>query len=179
MHGGDSLKKTAILIVGGAAAMSAALLPFTAEAQNARQAPRTPAAAGICATTATKYKVSETDAATTSFEFVDVAESAIAFVQGKTGCVIISFSALTSIIGGEKLTIRTVFDGNINKCQPGGNNVGLVFESSDATGGGARQITFVCPNVVPGNHAVRMQFATFNGSEAYLGPRTLLVHYVK
>ena len=56
-------------------------------------APAAPVAAGTCEPTAAKVKVSKTYQQTNSTTYVDVIDTPIAFTQGRTDCVIVSFSS--------------------------------------------------------------------------------------
>ena len=74
------------------------------------------------------------------------------------------------------MVVRAVLDGNV--CEPDHNR----FVGSDASGSaspfGNRAMNFLCLNVAPGNHTVKMQFRTTN-SLVGLAYRTMIVHYAK
>jgi hypothetical protein len=68
--------------------------------------------------------------------------------------------------------VRARLDGTTD-CHPNDN----IFASSSPTADHA--MNYVCPNVAPGNHAIKIQFRSGSGPTVYMNRRTTLVHYVK
>jgi hypothetical protein len=137
-----------------------------------------PVAAGACATTATRYKVQTVPQPTTSMAYVNVIDSRIDFIQGgaRATCVIVLFSAEASAGANTALTLLPIIDGE-NSCEPSES----VFLTSGAGGIGTatHAVTFVCEDVAPGSHVVRLKFRSANGTTVTLGARSILVHYVR
>jgi hypothetical protein len=158
--------KLAITTLAGAALSLAALTPITAA----------PIAAGSCVATAMKYKVSTTSQSTgsTTKDYVDVIDTRIDFTQGgnSNSCVIVSFSAQADT-GGAVMQVRALLDGS--ECLPTDNN----FVGGTGAFGTfpSHAMNYVCENVAPGNHRVKMQFRT--QGEVALWKRTIIVHFVK
>ena len=141
-----------------------------------------PLATGGCVPTATRYKVGGANTqSTTTGEFENVIDTGIVFVQGGTNpsCVVISFSAEARIPASAptSMLVRPVLDGT-TFCDPG-----FVFfvEAPTAAGmpGAARAMTFVCEDVMPGRHTIKMQFRSTNAVSVTLGARTTVVHFVR
>jgi hypothetical protein len=61
-------------------------------------------------------------------------------------------------------------------CMPGDN----LFASDSPSGDLAnRAMNYICPNVAPGNHTVKVQFRSRFGGTVVLDYRTIVVRYVK
>ncbi len=122
--------------------------------------------------------VSKAGHSTTSNGYVDVIESGVWFVQGgtKPGCIIVSFSAEAGAAANETMVVQPVLDGT-TVCEPGEN----FFVPSIASGSnaGARAMNYVCTDVAPGAHRLKMQFRSFGGATVTLSYRTLIVHHFK
>jgi hypothetical protein len=119
--------------------------------------------------------VSTTSQSTSSSTYVDVIDTRIRFTQGGSSksCVIVSFSAQADTPGAV-MQVRAVLDGNI-ECLPTDNSfVGGTGALGTFT---SRAMNYVCENVAPGVHAVKMQFRSFG--EGALWKRTMIVQHVK
>jgi hypothetical protein len=157
--------KLAVTVLAGATLPLAALTPISAA----------PVASGTCATTATKYKVSKTLHQTASTSYVNVIDTNLAFVQGggSASCAIVLFSSEASGVANERMQVRVLLD-NLIVCQP--DNSLFANNTTDYVD---RTMSFVCADVAPGSHTIRMQFQSVTGGTVALGFRTTLVHYVK
>jgi|GEM_PF-4625333 len=122
--------------------------------------------------------VSTDSRSTTSVVLVDVPESSVRFVQGGTQarCVVVSFSAEAAAAPNDLMVVQAVLDGTI-VCQPGSNF--FVRSNATATDVAARTMNFVCAEVTPGAHKLKLQFRSRSGGVVQLGFRTLVVHYFK
>jgi len=159
--------------------------PSAAQNQQDGMAARRVAVTGNCATTASKYKTSFSAIDdTTSTTYQNIAESGIRFVQGgtKPGCVRVAFSAEARAntdpgqLDDQVMYVRPFLDGD-TLCQP--NAVAFVASDPDFTQLTAHAMTFVCTDVAPGSHTVRMQYLNFGEGEVHIARRTLFVDYVK
>jgi hypothetical protein len=161
--------KLGITILAGAAFSLAALTPVTA-------APL----AGACVPTATNYKVSTTVQTTVSTSPVFVLETFVKFTQGGFGgnqsCVIVSFSAEAAASPNTIMIVDALLD-DIIGCQPTNNF--FVQSNATATGFTDHAMSYVCQNVAPGIHSVRMEFRSNNGLAVQLLKRTTIVNHVK
>jgi hypothetical protein len=175
---GAANKRATATLAAVALSLAAVTIATTAAAQNGRAPQAQPAApvfAGSCVTTATKAKVSTLLQQAQSATYTDVAETKIAFTQGgaSASCVIVSFSAEAAAAANTILVVQAVLDGT--PCQPAG--VSFVQANANVA---ANAMNYVCANVAPGNHAVKMQFKSNSaGYGVVLGPRTMIVHYAK
>ncbi len=138
-------------------------------------APAAPVAAGACETTAAKVRASKTFQATNSTAYVNVIDTPIAFTQGRTDCVIVSFSSEAYAAANTSMFVQAVLDGNV--CEPSDT----VFVRSNATPSfnAAHAMNFLCLDVAPGNHAVKMQFRSSSTAGVELNFRTMIVHYAR
>ncbi len=137
-------------------------------------APAAPVA-GACETTGTKAKVSTTQQTTNSMDHVNVTETAIAFTQGRTSCVIVSFSSEASAAANTTMRVSAIIDSNV--CQPDEST--FVQSGASPSGTGGHAMNFLCLNVAPGTHTVKMQFRSVNGGDVTLDYRTMIVHYAR
>ena len=122
--------------------------------------------------------VSTAGHSTTSNGYVDVTESGVRFVQGgtKPGCIIVSFSAEAGAAANETMVVQPVLDGT-TVCEPGENF--FVPSNASVTHAGARAMNYVCTDVTPGVHRLKMRFRSFGGQPVTLSYRTLIVHHFR
>ena len=137
-----------------------------------------PVAKGICEVNHAAIMVSKAGHSTTSKGYVDVIESTARFVQGgtKPGCIVVAFSAEAGAAANETMVVQPVLDGTTN-CQPENNF--FVLSGASITHSAARAMNYVCTDVAPGVHRLRMQFRSFGGQTVTLSYRTLIVHHFK
>ena len=148
--------------------IGAALLSMAAPVQ---AAPRVNTA-GACAPNSVIYKTTDTTQSTSSVGAVDVHGLSASINQGSTNCVLIAFTAQAFTASNDGLFVQAVIDGNV--CPPGATL--LVRNAPDI---GSYAMNFVCPDVAPGRHTVKMQFSSNNGGAATLINRTMFVQYVR
>ena len=152
-----------------AAALAAAAMP------SAQAAPTEKAQ---CQVNHAAIMVSKAGHFTTSTGYVDVIESGVRFVQGgtKPGCIVVSFSAEAGAAANETMVVQPVLDGT-TICEPDSNF--FVPSSASGTNAGARAMNYVCTDVTPGAHRLKMQFRSFSGGAVTLSYRTLIVHHFR
>jgi hypothetical protein len=137
---------------------------------------------GACTTTATKYKVITELQQIFTTNYVNVKDATISFVQGgaNASCVIVTFSASAATDWDVAMHIRAQLDGTTVCNPPDPSWVQTSFQNS--YGPNACTMTYVCSNVAPGPHTIRMQFRK-SGVIAERGvrvyERTLRVDYIK
>jgi hypothetical protein len=136
------------------------------------------AVSGACAPTKKKFKVSFETESTSSQTYVNVDETNISFTQGGSSpsCVIVFFSAEANISGSDTtMVVRAEVDGESFSCEP----TGAFFLRSGATSEPvhANAMNFVCPDVDPGAHVVRIQFRRDGTGSVTLGFRTTIVNF--
>lgn len=115
---------------------------------------------------------------TNSTAFVDVTDSTVRFVQGgnRSACVLVTFSAEAAADGSHELLVRALLDGA--GCASG--PVALTSGDASAIATTARAMSFLCTDVTPGAHRIRMQYRSgTSGQIVSLHVRTLTVHYFK
>ena len=175
-------KITHTILIAAAGLLLALGTPTAATAQSPQQnsaAQPLATVSGGCAPTALRYVTVTTGITTTSTSFVTVSGTTINFVQGGTTakCVIVSFSAMADAVASNVMIVQAVLDGNtIIPCQPGATDFAASFAT--ATPRSAHTMNFVCPNVAPGNHSIKMQYVSVYGGAVSLDHRTMIVHYV-
>ena len=105
-------------------------------------------------------------------------DSNVTFTQGGStaSCIIVSFSGEAGAPENSWMNLRALLDGIV--CQP--NAVQFVRSNATATDQAARAMNFICPDVAPGSHTVRLQFGpSGSGQEVYLDYRTTIVQYAR
>jgi hypothetical protein len=129
-------------------------------------------ATGNCVTTATKYRVADTSAGTTSTSFVNVLQSGLTFVQGGSapGCVIVSFTAVITTADAW-MYVKPTLDGE-NPVDPNSGVWRVTVQDS-------RTAVFVFTNVSPGSHSLVMKFRSNNGGNVTVYNRTATLSYRK
>ena len=127
-----------------------------------------------CALNHAAVAVSTSSQSTASGNFVDVAESSIRFVQGgtKDGCIIVSLSAEALADVNAGMAVRVVLDGT-TECESSYSS----FVKSDPSRS-VRTANFLCTDVAPGAHRVKLQFSGNEGL-VLLDVRTVTVQYFK
>ena len=159
------------------ATLAAIGLCFAVVSTTPAAAPAAPVATGACETTAAKVKVSKTYQETNLTTYVNVTDTPIAFTQGRTDCVIVSFSSEAFAAANTSMFVRAVLDGNV--CEPDDNRFVASVGGGGASDFGNRAMNFLCLNVAPGNHTVKMQFRSTSDGTVALQYRTMIVHYAK
>jgi hypothetical protein len=89
---------------------------------------------------------------------------------------VVSFSAEAGAAANETMVVQPVLD-RTTVCEPGENffvpgNTGVAYP-------GARAMNYVCTDVTPGVHSLKMRFRSFGGQTVTLSYRTLIVHHFK
>lgn len=166
-----TLRTTSVV---GTAALFLTSGPLIAGNSPYKAAPPAAVTVGTCSPNKLKFKVSELFAQTTSSSFVDVPETTLNFTQGGTtpSCVIVAFSAEASA-SPAIMVLEVVLDGG-TLCFPSGN-----FFVSQAVTLSIHAMNYVCPNVAPGFHSIKMTFASDpEGSVVTLDFRTTIVQFV-
>jgi hypothetical protein len=132
----------------------------------------------LCQVNHAAITVSKAGHSTTSNGYVDVIETGVRFIQGgtKPGCIVVSFSAEAGAAANETMVVQPVLDGT-TICEPGENF--FVPSNTSVTHAGARAMNYVCRDVTPGVHRLKMQFRSFGGQIVTLSYRTLIVHHFK
>ncbi len=150
------------------------LLPFLTD--SAAAAPLVNVACGTTGSNAKVYTAMVQNSGSSSF--VDVIGTNVTFKQGGTtnGCVIVTFAAEAMVSTSAQMIVRALLETDA-VCGPA--DVSFVPSSLQPAGLGARSMTFVCTNVAPGNHTVRMQFRFTGAGSVQLGARTTVVQYLK
>jgi hypothetical protein len=163
-----------ISLAGGAALLLS--VPSIAGKAEHDASSRAAVAFGGCTPNAVKFKVSTLFQSTTSTSPVDVSETTLNFGQGGTSasCAIVSFSSEASAAANEVMLVDAVLDGS-TICSPGGNF--FVRSNSVATDLADRAMNYVCPDVAPGKHSVKIQFRSGGGGQVALDFRTTLAHF--
>ncbi len=112
------------------------------------------AAGATCSPTKMKIRTVTGTISTNSTTFQPITDTSITFTQGGTGpsCVVVRFSAATSVVGGGVSRVQAVLD-NVTMAEPGqvqfsGENVGSVSHAFE----------FLFPSVAPGSHNLRIMF---------------------
>jgi hypothetical protein len=112
-------------------------------------------------------------------DFVDVTEGTVRFLQGGTHprCVVVTFTAEASAPVNHALMVRVLLDGQ-EFCHPAD-----VFFSRGEDSPGARAVrsmSFLCTDVAPGPHRVRLQYRSTSGAATVaLQNRTVTVHHFR
>jgi hypothetical protein len=128
---------------------------------------------GTCTSGASAYSVSTDLQTTTSRKYRDVTGTSVAFTQGASGCVEVSFSGEGATTPGEILVTQAVIDGSA-VCLPGDNLFASDSPSSDLAD---HAMNYICPNVGAGNHTAKIQFRSRFGGKVALDYRTTIVRY--
>lgn len=153
---------------------AAGLLAFVAiPASAATNAAKT----GSCSPTTSKYIVSPGNVAShTGTIFATLPQASVSFKQGGTSasCVKVSFVAMTDNTAdpNSQIQIRAVLDGGTLAASP----IGYF----DNTVGGAQSYVFIFPDVAPGPHNLKIEYATNNVAyTATIFDHTTIVEYTK
>jgi hypothetical protein len=176
-----SSNRIAIAALAAAALLFGAVTTTSAAAQSHDQRSAStalaPAVNALCITTATRTKVSRTSQSTNLTTYVDVIDTQIGFHQGGTSasCVVVSFSAEATATTNQLMIVDPLLDST--PCQPGDTQFANSITSPD--GLAARAMNYVCPNVAPGNHTVKVRFKSSGGGPVSLNYRTTIVQYAK
>lgn len=137
-------------------------------------------ARGSCSPDTTKYIVSDLQTTTDSQSYIAVPETFISFTQGGTtaSCVIVSFSGMAiTFNAGNVMRVQPLLDA-ATPCQPQES----IFDVGVGAGNVAdRAMNFVCHNVSPGAHTIRMQFRSNSGTgnSVSLWNRTTIIQHKK
>lgn len=138
-----------------------------------------PNLAGGCDTTASKFKVYTSSPQTTnSSNYSDIVGTNVSFRQGGTaaGCVIVTFASEAMVSTGGQMVVRALLETDA-LCGPA--DVSFVPVSNAMSNLGAQSMTFVCTNVAPGNHTVRVQYHITGMVSGTVGARSTVVQYLK
>jgi hypothetical protein len=130
-----------------------------------------PAGAVVCSPTkmsiAASTKVGNDRTSTT---FGNIPEAVVSFTQGKAGCVVVRFSAVT-FTANDGVKVRAVMDGHVQAVPP------EVYYSTFNAGTAARSYDFVFANVAPGTHRINMQYRSNDGDQVTIHEHTTIVQY--
>jgi hypothetical protein len=164
-------------LLAGTALLLMSALPAAAEIrQHERAQPLPPnVSAGRCLLTGMKYSVSTDLQKTGSRQFRDVTGTAMSFTQSQTGCVEVDFTAEAATTPNELLVTEVVLDGS-TACLPADNIFASDSPSSDLS---AHAMSYICPSVTAGNHAIKVQFRSRFGGQVALDYRTTIVRYAQ
>jgi hypothetical protein len=127
-----------------------------------------------CAPTKMKINVTTGTVSTNSTTFRAIPGTGITFTQGGTGpsCVIVRFSAASSVTGGGISHVEAVLD-QVTTAEPG-----MVQFSGANVGSVSHAFEFLFPSVAPGSHTLRMFFKVNSGGHTvYVDERTTTVHH--
>jgi hypothetical protein len=127
---------------------------------------------GTCTSGASAYSVSTNLQTTTSRNYKDVTGTSVAFTQGASGCVEVSFSSEAATTPGELLETRAVVDGTA--CLPSNNLFASDSPSSDLAD---HAMNYICTGVSAGSHTAKIQFRSRFGGKVALDYRTTIVRY--
>jgi hypothetical protein len=134
---------------------------------------------GTCAGNRVSYATNDAIGdSTTSVSFVDVpGMSRVINIPGTgTTCIAINYSATVFTAPNELMFVRATVDGN--QCLPGEVQFdGDSDEDNDFSWARAHAFNFVCQNVRPGNHTVRIQNRSSSGGIVYTHWRSMLIHH--
>jgi hypothetical protein len=126
-----------------------------------------------CSPTKMKIKTAEGTFSTGSTTFTGVSNMGLIFIQGGTNpsCVVVRFSAASSVIGGGVSRVRAVLD-DVSLATPtsisfSGENVSSV----------AHAVEFLFPSVAPGPHNVRILVSVASGDTVFIDERTMIVQH--
>jgi len=171
-----SLSKSAGGLLAGAAVVFTAALPATAAVRQHENAPLSRAVStGACLLTGMKYSVSTVLQKSGSRAFRDVTGTSISFAQSSENCVEVDFSAEAATTPNELLVTQVVLDGS-TVCLPADNIFASDSPSSDLS---AHAMSYICPDVTAGNHAIKVQFRSRFGGQVALDYRTTIVRYAQ
>jgi hypothetical protein len=108
---------------------------------------------------------------------VDVPDMSITYTQGKTGCVLASFSAFTFAPGDALLFVQAILDG-ATVAAPGEVQLsGDDDEEGDGHWARSHSFTFAFPSVSAGSHTIKVQFRSFDGKIVFVHKRSLAVSH--
>lgn len=136
-----------------------------------------PAATAVTCTGLKKMEVVNSDVpySTASGTYVDIPDSSRTFTAKKPGCVLVTFSAAASAFL-VPMAVQAVVDAS-SLCAPN-NSLANIFEFADGNDNSpvhANSMMYLCPDVQPGKHKIRMQWESGNGHTAYLYGFTMTV----
>jgi hypothetical protein len=136
--------------------------------------PAAAAVSGGCNTTATKFQTSALDfSSTSSSDFTNLPEASVSFLQGKAGCVRVTFSSDINP-QGHPLSIRAFLDDT---------TAGLPAEwqfSQTSAEISAHSFTFIFKSVAAGHHTLRMQFVSgVDGMAVLVRRHNTVVDFIK
>jgi hypothetical protein len=131
---------------------------------------------GDCSTRKIGYASSdETGLSTSSPDFVDVPGMALTFETARSGCVLVSYSAVVLAAGADRplLNVRAMLDGAFPSFP------GEVQLEGDSQGewADARAFNFVFIRVPAGTHTVKMQWRSADFGIVWTHERTMLVSH--
>jgi hypothetical protein len=134
-------------------------------------------ASSNCPPLASKVVTASDGLGTTLTSYVNVANTAINFVQGgsKAGCVLVFFSAEAEAAANDIMVVHAMLDG-VTPCSP--DEIDFVTSNATVTVDAVRAMNFICPGVAPGSHVIRMQYRSDTGAGVYLTRRTIIVQFV-
>ena len=129
-----------------------------------------------CSPTKMRIKTMTGTVSTNSNTFTSIPEAAITFTQGGTGpsCVVVRFSAASSVTGGGISRVIATLDNNDGApAEPG-----QVQFSGANNGSVSHSFEFLFPSVAPGPHTLRMMFRVGNASSTvFVDERTIVVQH--
>jgi|EndMetStandDraft_4_1072995.scaffolds.fasta_scaffold385523_2 hypothetical protein len=131
-------------------------------------------ATGTCRPVQVKFIASSLDHSTTSFSFVGIPETLIAFTQGgaAASCVLVRFSASTYGANAiDVVNVRALVDNVVS------HPAVISVRGESDTVGFPRSFEFIFPSVAPGNHTVRMQFSSDKGNLVHVKNHNMVVQY--
>jgi hypothetical protein len=135
------------------------------------------AAATACPSLISKTAIATGFISTVSESYVNIGGTKVKFVQGgtKPGCVMVSFAGQAFSSASENMVIQVLLD-DTTPCAP----ADIVFVASAASppAAASRAMDFLCSDVAPGGHSVRMQYKAEGGTTVAFYGRVMTVRYV-
>jgi hypothetical protein len=134
------------------------------------------AVVGTCDLSKARFRTEVRTDTTTSESFVDLPRGSVRFTTRAPGCVIVTFSAVSTSVRGS-IVIRSLLDGATIATPD------LVVWSVDENRDdelrsvGVRSFQFIYKSVAAGPHTIAIQWWSPGGEEISLHQRTLVVQY--
>jgi hypothetical protein len=128
---------------------------------------------GTCSSaTAVKFIGNDTERSTSSQSYVNFAGGSRAFTQGRTGCVIVYFSAEVQTLADAQMFLRAFLDGVVV-----GTPSGTSFIADSPVYYQTHAASFIFPDVSSGPHTVSLQYLSFDGTAVKIRRSNMIVHY--
>jgi hypothetical protein len=127
---------------------------------------------GQCQTTAQNFVAATNRVKSEINGVVSLLPDRVTFVQGRTGCVLVTFSSEIQAPGG--LQVRPLLDGNPTSVPSTAilTTMGQNYET--------HSMSYVFTEIPPGRHQLRFEIATgLAGLPAYLQMRTTILSYTR